>query len=193
MPKTRVPINLSNRHIHLSREDLELLFGKGHALTNTKDLIQPGQFACAECLTIEGLGGSMQNVRILGPERRETQCEILASDTFKLGVPGCPVRESGHLEGSFPFTVVGPAATLRKSRGLIIAKRHIHFDLQSAQRYGVEDGEIVHLRVSGERGAILENVVCRVHQNYALECHLDFDEGNAVGIGSGAFGELIKT
>ncbi len=193
MPETRVLINLSNRHIHLSREDLELLFGKGHALTNAKDLIQPGQFACAECVTIKGPRGSLQNVRILGPERGETQCEILASDTFKLGVPGCPVRESGHLEGSFPFTIIGPAGTLRKSRGLIIAKRHIHFDLESARLYGVEDGEMVHLRVPGERGAIFEDVVCRVHQNYALECHLDFDEGNAVGVGSGAFGEIIRT
>jgi len=191
--ETRVLINLSNRHLHLSSEDLELLFGTGYALTRAKDLIQPGQFACAEHVTVESPGGSLQNVRILGPERSETQCEILASDTFTLGVPGCPVRESGHLEGSFPFTIVGPAAALRKSRGLIIAQRHIHFDLESAQRYGVEDGEVVHLRVPGERGAVFENVVCRVHQNYALECHLDFDEGNAVGIGNGARGELIKT
>ncbi len=193
MPETRVLINLSNRHIHLSREDLELLFGKGHALTHAKDLIQPGQFACAERVTIEGPRGALQNVRILGPERGETQCEILASDSFMLGVPGCPVRESGHLEGSFPFTIIGPAGTLRKSRGLIIAKRHIHFDHESAVRYGVEDGEIVRLRVPGERGAIFEDVVCRVHQSSALECHLDFDEGNAVGIRNSALGELIKT
>jgi putative phosphotransacetylase len=193
MPETRVLINLSNRHIHLSREDLALLFGKGYVLTRVKNLIQPGQFACAEQLTIQGPRGSLGNVRILGPERTETQCEILASDTFKLGVPGCPVRESGHLEGSFPFTILGPAATVRKSGGLIVAQRHIHFDLESAQRYGVEDGEIVRLRILGERGAIFENVVCRVQPNSALECHLDFDEGNAVGIGNGAFGEMIKT
>ena len=187
-----IVVNLSNRHVHLSREDLEVLFGNGYALTRTKDLVQPGQFACSEHVTIEGPGGSLHDVRILGPERGETQCEILASDTFTIGVVGCPVRESGHLEGSFPFTIVGPAATLRKSRGLIIAQRHIHFDLESAYRYGVEDGEIVHLRVSGERGAVLENVVCRVHQSYALECHLDFDEGNALGIRNHAYGELIK-
>ena len=192
MLETRVVINLSNRHLHVSREDLDVLFGKGHVLTKTKDLIQPGQFACAEHVTIEGPECSLHDVRILGPERGETQCEVLASDTFTIGVPGCPVRESGHLEGSFPFTIVGPAATLRKSRGLIVAKRHIHFDLESARRYGVQNGEIVQLRVPGERGAILENVVCRVLQNYALECHLDFDEGNAVGIRSHASGELIR-
>jgi len=187
-----IVVNLSNRHVHLSREDLEVLFGNGYALTRTKDLVQPGQFACAEHVTIEGPRGSLHDVRILGPERGETQCEILASDTFTIGVVGCPVRESGHLEGSFPFTIVGPAATLRKSRGLIIAQRHIHFDLESARRYGVKDGEIVHLRVSGERGAVLENVVCRVHQSYALECHLDFDEGNALGIHNHTSGDLIK-
>ena len=190
--ESSIVVNLSNRHVHLSREDIDVLFGSGYALTRTKDLVQPGQFACAEHVRIEGPGGSLHDVRILGPERGETQCEILASDTFTIGVVGCPVRESGHLEGSFPFTIVGPAATLRKSRGLIIAQRHIHFDLESAHRYGVKDGEIVHLRVSGERGAVLENVVCRVHQSYALECHLDFDEGNAVGIRGHAFGELIK-
>jgi putative phosphotransacetylase len=192
MLETRVPINLSNRHIHVSREDLVLLFGTGHTLASVKNLIQPGQFACAECVTIEGPGGSLQNVRILGPERGETQCEILASDTFKLGVTGCPVRESGHLDGSFPFIIVGPAATIRKSMGLIVAKRHIHLDPESARRFSVADGQTVQLRVAGERGAILENVVCRVGMTHALECHLDFDEGNAVGIGSGSFGEIIK-
>jgi putative phosphotransacetylase len=192
MPETRVLINLSNRHIHVSKEDLEVLFGKGHQLTKTKDLVQPGQFACAETVTIVGPKGKFESVRILGPERKETQCEILASDQFKLGVPGCPTRESGQLEGSFPMEVVGPAGSLKKERGLIIAMRHIHFDLPAAARYGVADKELVALRVPGERGAVFENVVCRVSPSYALECHLDFDEGNAVGIGNGSFGEVIK-
>jgi putative phosphotransacetylase len=192
MPETRVLINLSNRHIHVSKEDLEALFGKGHQLTKTKDLMQPGQFACAETVTIIGPKGKFEGVRILGPERKETQCEILASDQFKLGVPGCPTRESGQLEGSFPMEVVGPAGSLKKERGLIIAKRHIHFDLPAAARYGVVDKELVALRIPGERGAVFENVVCRVSPSYALECHLDFDEGNAVGIGNGSFGEVVK-
>jgi putative phosphotransacetylase len=192
MPETRVLINLSNRHIHVSKEDLEALFGAGHQLTKTKDLIQPGQFACAETVTIIGPKGKFEGVRILGPERKETQCEILASDQFKLGVPGCPTRESGQLEGSFPMEVVGPAGSLNKERGLIIAKRHIHFDLPAAARYGVVDKELVALRIPGERGAVFENVVCRVSPSYALECHLDFDEGNAVGIGNGSFGEVVK-
>ena len=192
MPETRVLINLSNRHIHVSAQDLEALFGKGYKLTKTKDLVQPGQFACAETVTVVGPKGRLEGVRILGPERKETQCEILASDQFKLGVPGCPTRESGQLDGSFPMEVIGPAGSVKKERGLIIAQRHIHFDLEAARRYDVVDKELVSLRVPGERGAVFENVVCRVSPSYALECHLDFDEGNAVGIGNGSYGEVVK-
>lgn len=191
MPETKVVINLSNRHIHVSREDLDILFGKGYQLTKTKDLIQPGQFACAETVTIKGPKSAFEGVRILGPERKETQCEILASDQFKLGVPGCPVRESGQLEGSAAFEIVGPAGTLKKDRGLIIAKRHIHFSPADAARFGVADKQLVSLKAGGERGAIFLNVVCRVSPSYALECHLDFDEGNAVGIGNGTLGEIV--
>ncbi|HAP43096.1 MAG: propanediol utilization protein [Spirochaetes bacterium GWD1_61_31] len=192
MPQTKVLVNLSNRHIHVSKEDLAALFGPGHQLTLTKDLMQPGQFACDECVTIRGPKGAIANVRILGPERKETQCEILSSDVFKLGVPGCPTRESGKLDGSFPLTIEGPHGTVKKDKGLIIAKRHIHFDPASAEAFGVADQEQVELRVDGERGAVFSNVVCRVHPSFALECHLDFDEGNAVGIASGAFGQVIR-
>jgi putative phosphotransacetylase len=190
--ETKVIVNLSNRHVHVTHEDLEALFGKGHALTKTKDLMQPGQFACDETVTIKGPKGQLDNVRILGPERKETQCEILASDVFKLGVPGCPVRESGQIDGSMGMEVVGPAGSVKKAKGLIIAKRHIHFDPEAARRFSVGDKELVSIRVGGERSAIFENVVCRVHPTYALECHLDFDEGNAVGIGSGSMGEVLR-
>jgi putative phosphotransacetylase len=192
MPKTQVLVNLSNRHIHLSHEDVEALYGPGAALTKTKDLIQPGQFACAETLTLKGPKGQIENLRVLGPERPETQCEILGSDMFKLGVPGCPVKESGQLDGSFPMELIGPKGSVKKARGLLIAKRHIHFDLESAKEFGVENGEIVSLRVGGERAVVFENVVARVSPKFALECHLDFDEGNAAGIGNGATGEVRK-
>ena len=192
MPESRVVVNLSNHHIHLSRADVELLFGVGYQLTKTKDLGQPGQFACAETLTIKGPKGQIEGLRILGPERKETQCEILASDVFKLGVPGCPTRESGLLDGSFPMEIVGPKGSVKKDRGLIIAKRHIHFDPEAAKRFDVVDKQIVTLRAGGERSAIFEGVICRVHPTYALECHLDFDEGNAVGIGSGTMGEVLR-
>jgi len=192
MPETKVLINLSNRHIHLSTADLEALFGKGHQLTKTKDLVQPGQFASEEQVTIVGPKGKMEGIRVLGPVRPETQCEILASDVFKLGVKGCPVKESGKLEGSFPFEIIGPKGSVKKDKGLIIAWRHIHFDPASAEKFGVKDKDIVSLRVPGERAAVFENVICRCGPTHALECHIDFDEGNAVGIGNGAFGEVIK-
>ncbi len=190
--ESKVVVNLSNRHIHVSREDLDALFGAGHQLTKTKDLKQPGQFACDETVTIKGPKGMFEAVRILGPERKETQCEILASDVFKLGVPGCPTRESGQLEGSMGMEIIGPAGSVKKDKGLIIAKRHIHFDPAAALRFGVADKELVSIRVGGERSAVFENVVCRVHATYALECHLDFDEGNAVGIGNGTMGEVLR-
>jgi putative phosphotransacetylase len=192
MPETKVLINLSNRHMHLSREDVEALFGPGHQLTKLKDLLQPGQFACEELVTIKGPKGAIANVRILGPERKETQCEILSSDVFKLGVPGCPVRESGKLDGSTPFVIEGPKGSVKKDKGLIIAKRHVHFDPASAAAFGVKDNELVDLKVDGERGAVFLNVICRVNPAYALECHLDFDEGNAVGIGSGSYGHVVR-
>jgi putative phosphotransacetylase len=192
MPETKVLINLSNHHIHLSVEDLEVLFGKGHSLTKTKDLMQPGQFATEELLTVVGPKGKIEGMRVLGPVRKETQCEILASDIFKLGVKGCPTKESGHLDGSFPMELIGPAGSLKKERGLFVAKRHIHFSPADAEKAGVKDKEIVALKVGGERGATFEGVVCRVNPNFVLECHLDFDEGNGVGIGNGAFGEIVK-
>ncbi|HOX14286.1 MAG TPA: phosphate propanoyltransferase [Spirochaetia bacterium] len=191
MPENKVLINLSNRHVHMCREDVEILFGKGHQLTKMKDLLQPGQFACEETVTIKGPKGSFEGVRILGPERKETQCEVMASDAFRLGLRELPCRESGQLDGSAAFEIVGPAGSVRKTQGLIIAKRHIHFDPASAERFGVKDKQIVKLHAGGDRGATFDNVVCRVNAAYALECHLDFDEGNAVGIGNGAQGEVV--
>ncbi len=191
MPENNVLINLSNRHVHMCREDVEILFGKGHQLTKMKDLLQPGQFACEETVTIKGPKGSFEGVRILGPERKETQCEVMASDAFRLGLRELPCRESGQLDGSAAFEIVGPKGSVKKTQGLIIAKRHIHFDPASAERFGVKDKQVVKLHAGGDRGATFDNVICRVNPAYALECHLDFDEGNAVGIGNGARGEVI--
>jgi putative phosphotransacetylase len=191
MSESKVLINLSNRHIHLSQEDLKALFNKA-SLTKTKDLLQPGQFATEELVTIKGPKGQIEKVRVLGPTRKETQCEILASDQFKLGVPGCAVRESGQLDGSCPMEIIGPAGSVKKERGLIIAKRHIHMTPADAANYGVADKDTVELEIEGERGAVFKNVVIRVSPSFALECHLDFDEGNAVGIGNGSTGIVRK-
>jgi putative phosphotransacetylase len=191
MPETKVLVNLSNRHIHLSQDDLRALFGQ-ESLTKTKDLMQPGQYATEELVTIKGPKGQIEKVRVLGPVRKETQCEILASDQFKLGVGGCAVRESGQLDGSFPMEIIGPKGSVRKERGLIIAKRHIHMTPADAKAFGVSDKEIVDLEIEGERGVVFKNVVIRANEAFALECHLDFDEGNAAGIGNGATGIVRK-
>jgi putative phosphotransacetylase len=191
MPQTKVLVNLSNRHIHLSQEDLRALFGQ-ESLTKTKDLMQPGQYATEELVTIKGPKGQIEKVRVLGPVRKETQCEILASDQFKLGAGGCAVRESGQLDGSFPMEIIGPKGSVKKERGLIIAKRHIHMTPSDAKAFDVSDKEIVDLEIEGERGVVFKNVVIRANEAFALECHLDFDEGNAAGIGNGATGIVHK-
>lgn len=188
-----VLVNLSNRHIHVSQADLDVLFGKGHQLTNIKDLMQPGQFACEETVTLVGTKGSIEGVRILGPVRPQTQVEVLQSDVYKLGKIVPPVRESGALTGSAPFELIGPSGSLKKSEGMVIAMRHIHMDPSAAAAYDCKDKQVVKLRVGiPGRESLLENVVIRVSPSYALECHIDFDEGNAVGIGNGTMGEIVK-
>lgn len=189
----QVVINLSNRHIHLSQADVEVLFGKGHQLTHFKDLKQPGQFACEEIVTVVGDKGQIANVRVLGPARPETQLEVLQSDLLKLTKTAVPVRESGKLAESAGFELVGPNGRVKKASGMIVAKRHIHLDPESAAKMGLVDTQVVKLRAGiPGREVIFENVVARVNAAYALEAHLDYDEGNACGIANGTMGEIIK-
>ena len=191
--KNSVVINLSNRHVHLAQEDVEILFGKGHQLKNIKDLMQPGQFACDECISIKGVKGQIDNVRVLGPARKQTQVEILQSDVYKLGKTVPPVRESGKLDGSAAVELIGPAGSVMKNEGMIIAMRHIHMTPADAEAFGVKDCEVVKLRTgSAGREVVFENVIIRVSPSYALECHVDFDEGNACGIGNGTMGEIVR-
>ena len=147
--QNRIPIGISNRHIHLSQTDLEHLFGHGYGLTNMKDLSQPGQYACKETLTICGPKGAIEKVRTLGPTRKKTQVEILASDCFKLGVDA-PIKASGDLDGtSGNITLVGPKGSVRLAEGLIIAQRHIHMTNDDARNLDVRDGQIVRIEVHG--------------------------------------------
>lgn len=191
--KNSVVINLSNRHVHLSQEDVEILFGKGHQLKNIKDLMQPGQFACDECITIKGVKGQIDNVRVLGPTRKQTQVEILQSDVYKLGKTIPPVRESGKLDGSAAVELIGPAGSVMKNEGMIIAMRHIHMTPADAEEFGLKDCDVVKLRTGSKaREVVFENVIIRVSPSYALECHVDFDEGNACGIGNGTMGEIVR-
>ena len=180
-----VPVGVSNRHIHLSQDDLETLFGKGYELTPIKELSQPGQYACKELLTI--IGPSMrpiENVRVLGPVRKSSQVEISATDSYVLKVKP-PVRESGNIKDSAPIRIVGPKGIVELSEGCIIANRHIHMSPSDAQTFGVVDGDYVDIDVDGKRKTRWFDVQIRVHKDFRLEMHVDTDDANAAGIGNG--------
>lgn len=176
-----IPIGISNRHIHLCREDMDILFGKGSELTWKQDMKQPGQYACQETVIIRGPKGEFKKVRVLGPLRPETQVEISMTDSFTLGVRP-PIRESGDLKDTPGIEIIGPAGSVKKDSGVIIALRHIHMSTEDAKMFGVKDRDVVSVVVGDDtRRAILSNVTVRVSDKYALEMHLDIDEGNAVG------------
>ena len=187
-----IPVGISNRHIHLSREHVDILFGKGSKLTPIKELSQPGQFACKEQLTI--IGPSMrpiEGVRVLGPERKNSQVEISRTDSFTLKVKP-PVRESGDIKGSAPVTIIGPKGVVTLEEGCIIANRHIHMSLEEAERFGVKDGEYADVELAGERRSLFYDVQIRAHKDFRLEMHIDTDDANAAGVGNGFKAKLIK-
>lgn len=186
-----VVVGVSNRHIHLSQEDLDELFGKGYTLSKMKNMKQPGQFASKETVTIEGPKGKFEGVRILGPVRKETQVEISISDSFKLGVKP-PIRESGKLDNTPGIKIIGPKGTVVKEKGVIVAGRHIHMPKFIADIRGYKDGEIVKVETSGERKTVLYNVLLRVGNNMAKEIHLDMDEANASGLKNDDYVKIIR-
>ena len=184
-------VEVSARHVHLSKEDVAVLFGEGKELTYVRDLSQPGQFVCEERVDIIGPKRSIANVVILGPERKESQVEVSMTDCFTLGAIG-PVRESGDLEGSAPITLKGPAGELKLEKGLIVAKRHVHMTPEDAERLGVSDKQIVKVKVDTARPLIFDDVVVRVSPSYALAKHQYTDEANYAQIGrSGCQGEIV--
>lgn len=184
----RVPVGVSNRHIHLTKEHIDQLFGKGYTLNRKKALRQPGQFACEETVTVTGPKGSIPHVRILGPERRYSQLEISKTDGFVLGIQA-PVRDSGDIEGTPGVVVTGPKGSITLDKGVILAQRHIHLHPTDADELGVRDKDFVAVETRGERQVILERVLCRVDENYRLEFHIDTDEANACGL---ATGDIVK-
>ncbi|QGP93551.1 Phosphate propanoyltransferase [Neomoorella glycerini] len=173
-----VPVGVSGRHVHLTREHLQALFGPGYELTKVRDLGQPGEFAAKETVTVIGPKGVLEKVRIIGPLRSYSQVELSRTDCFKLGV-NPPVRDSGDHEGSPGCVLVGPAGVVTLNQGVIIALRHIHMPTNDARRYGLKDKDMVNVQVGSERGLIFQNVLVRVHPNYRLEFHIDTDEANA--------------
>ncbi len=187
----KVPVSLSNRHIHLKKEDVKALFGKDE-LTFKSDLSQPGQYACEEQVEIVGPKGSIGKVRILGPTRDDTQVEILTGDCFKLGIMA-PIRESGKIEDTPGCKLVGPNGEVEINEGVIVASRHIHMNEEEAKEFGLKDKDTVKVKVGGDRGLVFENVLVRVSPKFALDMHIDSEEGNAAGVGrKGGEGEVIK-
>lgn len=186
-----IPVGISNRHIHLSQRDLDLLFGAGYQLTKIKELSQPGQYACKELVTICGPNGAIEKVRILGPVRSKTQIEILEGDCYKLGIT-TEAKLSGDLSGTPGITIIGPRGSVQTIEGLIVAQRHIHMTLEDAKCFGVQDGQIVSIQISGLRGGVFNNVAIRANNESALECHIDTEEANAMKIHSSSKIKLIK-
>ncbi|QHW29992.1 phosphate propanoyltransferase [Paenibacillus rhizovicinus] len=186
----KVPVGVSARHIHLAQEHVEILFGQGAELTEFKPLSQPGQYAANETVEVIGPKGSFGKVRILGPVRKRTQLEVSRTDAFSLGI-NPPLRESGDIAGSAGITLKGPAGEVAIEEGVIVAARHIHFHTSDAERWGIADKQQLSVRLTGERGVVLENVIARVSPEFALDMHIDTDEANAAGAKTGDEAEII--
>ena len=184
-------VETSARHVHVTQETLEILFGKGATLTHKKDLSQPGQFACEERVTIVGPKKELADVSILGPCRSADQVELSATDARSIGI-AAPIRESGDVAGSGACKIVGPCGEVEISEGVIVAKRHIHLTPADAEELGVKDKQIVCVKIeTPERTAVLCDTICRVSENYARAMHIDTDESNAVGAGREQMGEIV--
>ena len=188
----KVLVETSARHVHLSRADLDILFGKGYELTVKKDLSQPGQYACEERVTVVGPKKAIERVGILGPVRPASQVEVSYTDARTLGI-NAPVKESGDIAGTPGCKLVGPCGEVEIANGVIVAKRHIHFTPAEAEAAGVSDKEIVSVKVESEgRTTVFGDVVVRVHPNFSAAMHIDTDESNAAAAFGLVYGEIIK-
>jgi putative phosphotransacetylase len=186
----KIHIGVSARHIHLSQEHIELLFGLGYRLKEFKPLSQPGQFAADEVVSIQGPKGRMDKIRILGPARGDTQLEISRTDSYALGL-NPPLRQSGDIVGTPGIKVIGPAGVADIEQGVIVAARHIHFHTKDAIEWGITDKQMLKVKLNGERPLILENVLARVSDQFALDLHIDTDEANAAGVKTNEFAEIL--
>lgn len=188
MGRLFVPLEASGRHVHITKEQAQVLFG--HPLTEKRPLSQPGQFLSNERLTVIGPKGEFENVAVLGPERKEGQVEISLTDGRTLGIDA-PVRMSGDVQGSPGAVLVGPKGRVELKAGVIAAQRHIHLTPEDAARFGVRDKQVVRLKVFTERPVIFENVAVRVRPDFGAAVHLDYDEANACGFRKGDFGRIL--
>ena len=191
MEKLKVLMETSSRHVHVTMEDLKILFGEGAQLHNKRELSQPGQFLTEEKVAIVGPKRTIENVSILGPERSATQVELAFTDARTLGI-AVPVRESGDVAGSTPVKLVGPAGEIELKEGAIAAKRHIHMTPEDAAKYGFQDKEIVSVTVEGDRALTFDEVVLRVSEKFSTAMHVDTDEANAAGLAGTVYGTVNK-
>ncbi|HBV88917.1 MAG TPA: cobalamin adenosyltransferase [Desulfosporosinus sp.] len=187
----KVPIGTSNRHLHLSQNDLKTLFGEGHELTPQKALSQPGQFAATETVTLVGPKGQIENVRVLGPVRKSTQAELSVTDCFKLGIKPV-IRDSGQHEGTPGLQIIGPQGSVAIEAGVMVASRHIHLHTNDAKEWSLKEGDRVRVKLQGQRPMVLEDVLIRVSDQYQKELHLDLDEANAAFIDPQSHGVLME-
>ena len=191
MSKEKILIEVSARHVHVTTEDLETLFGKGYQLTPKKDLSQPGQYAAAERVDLVGPRSTIKNVSILGPVRAASQVEVSMSDARTLGL-NPSIRESGNIDGTIGVQLVGPVGSVTLDKGLIVAKRHVHLTPEAAEAQGVVNGQVVEIKVhTDDRSMTFGDVVIRVSEKFAPAMHIDTDEANAAGITSTAWGEIV--
>jgi putative phosphotransacetylase len=187
-----IPVEVSNRHCHLTRETFEVLYGRGKELTPLRELSQRGEFAAQETVTLVGPNmRSIEGVRILGPFRKFDQVELSFTDGFYLGMD-LPVRLSGDVAGSAPITIVGPKGSVTLKEGAIRAMRHLHASPEEAKRLGLRDGEKIAIEVPGPIGVVFQNVIVRVSPNGRLAFHIDTDEANAAGVKRRGLGRIVK-
>lgn len=189
-PSKTVLVGISNRHGHLTAEHTQILFGPGHKLTPLRPLLQPDQFATNETITVATAKGTIQNLRLIGPERAYSQIELAKTDCYALGVDP-PIRQSGQLDDTPGCILMGPNGSVILSHGVIMAGRHIHVHTSEGLALGLTDRQLIKARIGGPRGGIMENLLCRVGDIHKLEIHIDTDEGNAFGLTSGDTVELL--
>lgn len=191
--RAMIPVGVSARHVHVCQEDLEKLFGPGYTLTKERDLLQPGEFASKELVTLVGPDGKvLPRVRILGPLRSRTQVELARTDGIMLGIRNLPMRRSGELQGAAPVTLIGPRGSIYLPEAAMRSNRHIHMGPKDAQRFGVRQNDVVQLRLGGQEGVTFHNVQVRIHETWKLVAHLDTDDANAAGIVCDVQAELIR-
>jgi len=187
----KIPIEISARHIHLSRADLDILFGKNYQLTIKKEISQPGQFSAEEQVEIQGSKGTIEKVRIVGPLRKNTQVELSITDCYKLGIDPI-IKASGDIQNTSVALIIGPVGKVKLSTGVIVSQRHLHIEPTLAKNNNLKDLQVISIKTSGQRSVIFNNVIVRSREGIdTLSFMLDTDEANAAGIVDNQFGEII--